>query len=430
MQLFDRKTEMRFLGCYVQSKIKPIFIQMIYQYKNPLSITSQFCFCGIPFRLDTYSGCSFGCLYCYSQKRGGNFDCSKINVANPCLIINRFKSSLEKPKKCTGIISQYIRRRMPLHFGGMSDPFQNLEIKEKVSLEVLEYLCHIKYPIVVSTKSTLLSEDPYIELIKSNPNLIVQYSFSTLKESLSKVLEPNCLPPQIRLESLKHLSENRIKTSIRWQPYIIGLSEHPADFVKKIVDAKIKHLVIEFLKLPIDNNYSWEKELIPLITIRDEYFQRKSTIIGRELILPSQEKIETIKTLKSILSKMGITLGVGDNDLQHLSDTNCCCGVDKFNGFENWNKFQFSYAVKNMINNRVEFSSILNQWKPTGAIDKYLNSKSRLSKRNIHNQVSDYIIDRWENLDSDFNPTSYFKVEYSGKKDENGLKIFNFDKKK
>lgn len=35
--------------------------QLEYTYNNPLSITSQFSFCGLPFRLDTYAGCSIGC---------------------------------------------------------------------------------------------------------------------------------------------------------------------------------------------------------------------------------------------------------------------------------------------------------------------------------------------------------------------------------
>src|SRR5262249_25277318 len=40
-------------------------------YTNPLSLTSQFLFCGLPLRLDSYRGCAFQCYFCYARYRGG-----------------------------------------------------------------------------------------------------------------------------------------------------------------------------------------------------------------------------------------------------------------------------------------------------------------------------------------------------------------------
>ncbi|NOU18021.1 MAG: radical SAM protein [Bacteroidales bacterium] len=403
---------------------------MVFEYKNPLSITSQFSFCGMPFRLDTYSGCDFLCIYCFSHKRGGNSNYKNIKIADPDLIINKFRNSLEKPKINTGLISQYIRRRMPIHFGGMSDPFQNIEKKAQVSLKVLKFLCSINYPVVISTKSNLLINKEYLETLKSNPNLIIQYSFSILNDDLSKIIEPNSPTSTEKINSLKVLSKHNINTIIRWQPYIVGLSENPLEFVSKIKNSGTKHLIIEFLKLPADNNLAWETSLKPLNKVRDYYNKKNSIVIGRELILPPKEKVETIRILKNELKKYNITLGVGDNELQYLSDTECCCGVDKYKGFENWNKFQISYAIIKSINNQIKFSTIEKQWSPTGSIDKFLNSESRIEKNKDFNRVSDYIIDRWNNLSSDFNPSKYFEVEDSGLMDEKEFRIFEFRKSK
>ena len=41
-------------------------------YKYPIALTQQFRFCGNPFRVDLYQGCSFGCAYCFSQNRPDN----------------------------------------------------------------------------------------------------------------------------------------------------------------------------------------------------------------------------------------------------------------------------------------------------------------------------------------------------------------------
>lgn len=400
---------------------------MIYNYKNPLSITSQFSFCGMPFRLDTYSGCTFNCIYCYSHKRGGNSDFNKIKVANPDLIIKTFENAINKPTITTGLISQYIRRKMPIHFGGMSDPFQHIEESAQVSYKVLEYLCLINYPVVISTKSTLLSTSKYLELLKSNKNIIVQYSFSTLNEVKSNLLEPNCESPNKRLEAIKILSDFGINTTIRLQPYIIGMSEEPEVFVTAISNKGIKHLTIEFLKLPIDNKNAWEHSLKPLLPIKDFYLKNNSIVNGRELILLPSLKFDIIRKLKIELSKYKISLGIGDNELQHFSETNCCCGIDRFLGFENWNTSQFSYALKKSTNNIIQFETIKDEWRPDGAIDKYLNSKSRIKKTEGINTVSTYLQNRWNKINSDFNPSKYYGVKYSGSKDDNGFCIFEFE---
>src|SRR5438105_6619983 len=40
-------------------------------YRYGLALTSQFYFCGLPLKLDTYSKCSFKCSYCFAHARGG-----------------------------------------------------------------------------------------------------------------------------------------------------------------------------------------------------------------------------------------------------------------------------------------------------------------------------------------------------------------------
>ncbi len=52
-------------------------------YTTPFSVTSQFGFCGLPLRLDTYRGCGFQCSYCFARYRGGNRPMENIVPANP-----------------------------------------------------------------------------------------------------------------------------------------------------------------------------------------------------------------------------------------------------------------------------------------------------------------------------------------------------------
>ena len=394
------------------------------QYIKPLSITSQFSFCGLPFRLDTYSGCGFDCKYCFAQKRGGNTNLSRIKVAVAQTIINKFKSALENKISSNGLISEFIRRKMPLHLGGMSDPFQQLEEKYRVTRDVLLYLKTIDYPLVISTKSSLISNDPYLEILCNYKNLIVQVSLSTLNEETCKIIEPNCPTPNERLRTLEILAMHNIKTSIRWQPYIPTISENPKDFIDNVASVGINHLTFEFLKIPIDNKKFWDDYPNPFNQIRALYKSSGGIIDGREIILPPKIKINTIWEVKKELKNYQISFGCAENDLQYLSDTECCCGVDKFCGFENWNKYQFSYAIRNSKDQLIQYDNIKNEWKPQGSIDQYLNSKSRIYKKDTHNKSADYLIERWENLKSDFNLIKYYNVIDSGTRDENGIRIY------
>lgn len=406
---------------------------MEYNYKNPLSITSQFSFCGLPFRMDTYSGCAFGCSYCFARLRGGNINSKKLQAADPNQIITRFRNALKSTSETKSILTEYILKGVPVHFGGMSDPFQSIERNIKSSLKVLEYLSTINYPIVISTKSILPSEEPYLSILKNYPNVVVQFSFSTLDENITKTIEPNVSNPSELLKTIETLSRNNIKTSIRWQPYIPNVSESPEEFVAKVSGTGARHIGFEHLKLPLEKSNKLNSQIESLrgINLKEYYISNESKKDGRELVLSMKNKLETIKVVKALAQSQNMTFGAADNEFQYLSDTNCCCsGVDQFEGFENWNKFQIGNAVKKSFDSKskeIRFQTIVDEWKPTGAIDKHLNSKTRLDNFSSPNTVEKYIIDRWENLKSPFNPTNFYGVKFNEQYDNNGLKIYNLD---
>jgi len=405
---------------------------MNYTYQKPLSVTSQFSFCGLPFRMDTYSGCSFSCTYCFARLRGGKSHSKKLRATESDHVINKFKRALKDGKYSTSIISEYIRHKMPVHFGGMSDPFQPIEKQLKISYDILKFLISINYPVVLSTRSDLASSEPYFSLLKDAQNLVVQFSFSTLKEKESLKIEPYTPGPAKLLKTIEKLSSAGVKTSIRWQPFIPYFSETPNEFVAKIVSVGAAHLGFEHLKFPLEKRNRLRENLknITNIDVYEEYLNQNGRVDGRELILSTTRKLHLALTVKKIANQNGLTFGAADNEFQYLSDTNCCCsGVDQFKGFENWNKFQISYAIKKSIGREIRFDSIGHEWQPQGAIDQHLNSKSRISSINGPKKVYDYVVDRWQNLDSPFNPTKYHGVIFNGKVDSSGFKVYEWNKK-
>lgn len=400
-------------------------------YSTPLGLTSQFSFCGLPFRLDTYSGCAFSCSYCFARLRGGSAEMNKIRIADAQKIISKFKNAVDFPEQNTGLVSEYIRNRTPLHIGGMSDPFQPIEAKSKITYQVLKFLTEIQYPIIISTKSTIVARSEYLDILKANKNLVVQFSFSTARDDLAKIVEPQANPPSKLLRTIEKLSSGNINTTIRWQPYIPNFSEPFEEFISKVSSTGIRHLALEHLKLPYERNGLLWKKLSSNMNfdIIKHYFENGAIRDGREFILPAKFKIQNAKIVKNLCSKFQITFGCADNEIQYLSDNDCCCsGVDQFQGFENWNKFQIAHAIKKSFGKSIEFNIIEDEWFPKGAVDKYLNSNSRIySPANEHNTVRDYVVKRWENLSSIFNPVAFYGIKYSGKRDENGMRIFEWN---
>lgn len=118
---------------------------------------SQCILCGLPVRFDTYSGCSHGCKYCFAQKKGRLQD---IKVHETVKALAPFVAG-KRTKE-----TNWCDWSIPLHWGGLSDPFQPAEKKYRVSYECLKLLAETQYPFVVSTKGHLVVEPEYLDLLE------------------------------------------------------------------------------------------------------------------------------------------------------------------------------------------------------------------------------------------------------------------------
>ena len=102
------------------------------------------------------------------------------------------------------------------------------------------------------------------------------------------------------------------------------------------------YITVEHLKIPQDNIEVRELFL-------DEYANTKfykSPNNMRNIEMYPTIKIENIERLKAIANANGVKIGVGDNDLHHLSQSRCCCGIDTINeNFDNYLKYNLTYFI-------------------------------------------------------------------------------------
>ena len=185
-------------------------------YTNPLLPTSQFVMCGNCFRADMYHSCDFGCRYCFSNVRGGKFE-RDFQVANVDLIRKWFKQAIED-KDVSHIKKEFLNHRVPIHLGGLTDPFQECEKKYRATYRFLEITKYYKYPVNISTKTAHL-EDMYWEILDPSYHTF-SLSIMGVSDKYIRTWEQNTPPPQYR--------KNRICKRIK-KTWVLGIYKNTAD---------------------------------------------------------------------------------------------------------------------------------------------------------------------------------------------------------
>lgn len=342
-----------------------------FDYHSPLAVNNQLYFCAVPFRMDSYSGCSFKCSYCFvrsaeltsaSRKNHGNH----IIAAEDKEIKRMMNLALDTNETREDINIEWLRRRVPIHWGGMSDPFQPIEKKYNVSLKILEYVNWYQYPVVISTKGIMCSQEPYLSLLGKS-KVMVQTSLVCDNDKFIKVLEPGAYSATERLKSIEKMSNAGIYTAVRIQPVIPNsiVEWDMPKFFKRLSDIGVRHVVTEGFKLPARNPDCAEAirqiapEAIELYNSPDIKFE------GFEKLLPSYRKWKYVKLARNLCLEYGMTFGAGDNDMRDFGTTISCCGTDNLPGFENQWKYQASNAAfiaKEKPNNIVTLEDLDCYW--------------------------------------------------------------------
>lgn len=342
-----------------------------------------------------------------------------------------FRRVFSEDPRQVGLVGEFLRRKVPIHFGGMSDPFQEIERRFRVTHDYLTTLRDSDYPTVISTRGVLVAHEPYLSLLREMKRVVVQFSMTSTSDVYRSQLEPYSPSSAALLHAMNRLSDAGITVTCRWQPYVPGKSENPLDFVRRVASAGARHLALEHLKVPIDANApAWSRfEKDSGVSWRREYKDGGATRDGREYILRGPEKLATIRTVSRITREANMTFGAADNEYQYLSDTHCCCaGVDQFDGFENWFKHQIGYAIRKSKGNLITYESISNEWSPLGSVDRFLNSHTRLGRKfGTKGTVSDHIRFRWNHPNASGSPATFASVTPTERFTPGGFRIYQWD---
>lgn len=308
--------------------------------------TGEIADCSLPVTLDTYSNCSFGCVYCFSQYQRG-VGASKADYLNK----NVKYINVEKVKKIfsgedtESQFYKYIKDKRPIQYGGLSDQFDGYERKYGKTYELLKYLKEINYPICFSTKSAwVFNEKKYQELFKGADNWNVKFSIITLDENDAKKIEVGVPSPRERLNAMKKYNElSKGGTTLRLRPFIPGVSDKTyLDLIREAHKCGCTAVTTEFFCLEmraINSAKEHYKAISECCGFDIVDFYRKHSLGSGYLRLNRKIKEKYIKNMQKLCDELGMRFYVSDAHFKECSNNCCCCALNK-----NWDYSRGNFA--------------------------------------------------------------------------------------
>ena len=134
--------------------------------------------CSMPMSMDTYSRCSYNCLYCFSffQKSHTTkgYLTGQPRSVNPEKVIALFENAAVNntaaANKTDVQFFKYIQDRRIMQWGGLADEFDEYERRNGVTLELLRYFDKIDYPLFSpGTRTTGTSKSASLPQTRRRP---------------------------------------------------------------------------------------------------------------------------------------------------------------------------------------------------------------------------------------------------------------------
>jgi len=186
--------------------------------------------------INPYIGCQHACIYCYAdyytRLRGyrgewGSYVYAKVNA--PDLLLKEIK------RKRKGVV----------YLSSLTDPYQPAEIEYGLTRRVLEILMEHNWPVIVQTKSSLITRD--MDVITRFGRADVGFTIITLDEGIRRRFEPFSSPISARIDSLERLKGEKVRTFVFIGPVLPGTEVE--EVMKIVLEVKNYADVIYFDRL-------------------------------------------------------------------------------------------------------------------------------------------------------------------------------------
>jgi DNA repair photolyase len=239
-----------------------------------LEISVRAAACPMPFNMDIWDGltCPYNCIYCFANTFRASlytafFDNSKTMGFRHCnseyykkeidKMLPTREWSLDKKKALNGV-NKAFALDIPVRMGIRFEDFLHTERKAGVSLEMLQYLQEISYPVMINTKSNVPADDKYLRALSENKaGAAVHVTLISSNNDILKKLEPGAPSYSRRLEAIRKLAASGVRVVARIEPYLFLLNDDPDDvekYMNEIWEAGVRHITLDTYSYTANNS--------------------------------------------------------------------------------------------------------------------------------------------------------------------------------
>lgn len=185
----------------------------------------------LPFNwtINPYRGCEHGCIYCYARP-GHEY------LGLSCGL--DFETKIMAKHDAAALLREELSKKSwlgePISISGVTDCYQPIEAKLRITRSVLELCTEFAQPVTLVTKNRLILRD--LDLLKElakHRAVGAAVSITTLDNRLASIMEPRASSPRDRLATVEQLARAGVPAMVMVAPIIPAINESEAPAILK-----------------------------------------------------------------------------------------------------------------------------------------------------------------------------------------------------
>ena len=164
------------------------------------------------YTLNPYSGCTFGCTYCYAAFFARSKE--KVDGWGGWVTVKENALALLRKKRQRGTL-----RGKTIYLSSVTDPYQPVERTLELTRDILVELAGFHQPrLVVQTRSPLVTRD--LDVLARFEHVQVNVTVTTDDDEVRRAFEPSCPNNRVRLKAVAEVVAARVPVVVTMTPLL------------------------------------------------------------------------------------------------------------------------------------------------------------------------------------------------------------------
>jgi DNA repair photolyase len=227
---------------------------------------------GMPFKwsINPYRGCYHQCRFCYARRTHTYLEEDGVRNWGSRIYVKVNAAAVVRTE-----LAKRSWKRETIAIGTVTDPYQPLEGRYRITRGILEALRDYQSPASLITRSPLVVRDiDVLQGLARVASVSVSISIATLDENLARDIEPTVAPPRQRLRAVRMLADAGIAVNVALAPVLPHITDAP-ESIEAVVQAardagaaKVWHNTLYLHDITRDAFFAYLREYQPELIAR------------------------------------------------------------------------------------------------------------------------------------------------------------------